>query len=255
MAFDWSFSAQQDVAPNSEDHNFFATDFSMNNAHLREFASDDWRNPDRAFDYLRVNAAVRPPSFDTPWVDQGCVCGLSDVVCSKHSRFVPTSTYVHHTTDSFREASISAGPSTQPTDVVDTAPYQSATIPVNPVWAVNSSSVPEQGCAIKRTNRTIIPKEAKHILEQHFAVDRYPPFVGINLLARKTNLTFKTVRMWFANTRSRKRKSKGKSVNVMSGGRSLDIHYSGSSFSAYIRARPQVYEIGFISGPEFYKIS
>lgn len=256
MASNWPFPAQQDAAPNSEDSNFFATEFSMNDAPLRDPSSYDGRKRVRVFDWMRVSAPINASSITTPLVDTRYPFSLPDANCREHSRSVPTSTYVDHTTDPFREASISAGPSAQPTDAIDAARYETATFPANTVWAFSSSPGQEQGSFDKRTNRTIISKEAEQILEQHFSVDPYPALVGIELLARKTNLTVKNVQMWFANTRSRKGKSKGKSVlvKVIFGGRSLSIHDSGSSFWAYVRARAPGYNISFISGPKFYEI-
>ncbi|KAH7395321.1 hypothetical protein DE146DRAFT_615712 [Phaeosphaeria sp. MPI-PUGE-AT-0046c] len=66
----------------------------------------------------------------------------------------------------------------------------------------------------KKSNRTIISKEAKQLLEQHFAIDPYPAWVGIEMLARRTNLANRNIQMWFANTRSRRGKSKSKTSSV-----------------------------------------
>jgi hypothetical protein len=54
--------------------------------------------------------------------------------------------------------------------------------------------------------RTIISNAMRTILDDHFLIDPYPNAQTISQIRRKTDLTERTIQIWFANARSRKQR-------------------------------------------------
>lgn len=140
-----------------------------------------------------------------------CTC-LSGWICNEHNH-VPTQPLNHdHVIGLLQGESICNGQHIQIDEPVNSASQEFEFASTVPTCEPDTRTQQAQGSNDRKPARAVISKNAKKLLEQHFAANPYPALIGIEMLARRTNLTIKNVQMWFSNTRARKCKSKRKCV-------------------------------------------
>lgn len=201
MAFDWTFP----LAPPFPSESFGTRNIDFSEAGL--------------FDSFEVSAEDNPaphlplqPGSET-WPGLECTCHLisAGITCWLHpwangcgdpSMTIPDHEYMLNAADQI-DCDIAASPRR----VVDTVPNINACAnPCPPIVHQSPSLRPKR-------RRAVISTRHKRTLENQLAVNAYPSNVDVNSLSKLTGLSLKTVGTWFGNARSRKLRSRCKSLS------------------------------------------
>lgn len=88
--------------------------------------------------------------------------------------------------------------------------------PSNDITTLEQSSDPPTPHLVSKSKRTRITKAAKKILNDHFLINPYPNDAETSSLSRTTQLTGRTIKTWFSNSRSRKILANGELIYMSS---------------------------------------
>jgi hypothetical protein len=84
--------------------------------------------------------------------------------------------------------------------------------PSNDITTLEQSLGPPTPHLVSKSKRTRITKAAKKILNDHFLINPYPNDAETSTLSRTTQLTGRTIKTWFSNSRSRKKLANGELI-------------------------------------------
>jgi hypothetical protein len=204
MALDWTFRSQ----PNAD---FDAQFLGLSEPGLYQDDHDflgslEWvHNTLDTTEDETLNLDPAPISVE-PWTGLGCTCGLSFIACSEHD------TAVERDDVSALSDVASWNDNAQATQGVQqgcatTLCAHEHDVPHNKMNIRQPQ--PREGTREKlkaqKKRRAKISAEAKCELEKHFTQDPYPSGKELERLSTSTKLSYRTVSMWFSNSRARRK--------------------------------------------------
>jgi hypothetical protein len=140
-----------------------------------------------------------------PWTGLGCTCGLSFITCSEHSNlqevddiFLPSDVALCY--DKAQPPQGVPECATIPDAPEDGVPHIDDNLPGQPPHGDMQDAPRPQ-----KKRRTKISTEARSELEYYFARDPYPGGKELRRLSRSTKPSYRTISVWFSNSRARRK--------------------------------------------------
>jgi hypothetical protein len=217
MALDWSFPSQPNEACDS-----LLADLSEPSSLLDASCLSPFGQFEDPFTFTNDSIAYPDSIFPDPslyehgqWENCMCEFGSVDGSCKKHNDTSLNDTpFQESLTSDLLKDNIHALEAVPPANT--NSPYLNSATSITTGPESRPAAKKQKSAASHRSQRTVISKEAKRILEAQFDVNPYPSSEELGLLSKRIGLSPKSVTTWYCNARSRKGKLKRELIHTLS---------------------------------------
>jgi hypothetical protein len=227
MALDWSFPSQPGEVIDTQFSDLGDPGPMLEDRYLDVFGRFDGQF---AFnnDNIHYSDSIFPDPLsyeDGRWV--GCTCGLDhvDSSCGIHDDTSLNDTYPNYTAlrpfsaGDPSEDDIYALEAIRPANA--SSSYLNTATHIHTGPRSRPTTEDQNSTAPRSSQRTVISKEAKRVLEAQFNINPYPSGKELTLLSKRTGLNLKAITTWYSNFRSRNGRLNRESIHALSTASSL----------------------------------